>query len=790
MTIHTQATGLNKLNSGARGHFPETGAHTGNHHDAGMAGDAPAALGQVAQRLLDNGSSAGLMDAINTSQGTLGNRHFMRFIEAAVAPVSDPGNEPLQMMWSNLGRRVVNPLMGASVFRPGGTSRTRPGPVANLPLNPRRNAWDKDIVFGAEHPDTQDLAIKLEASTNAAIPRQRFRYLNKPVPPGFGDTFLWSEKVFNFADRNKLNRRDVPYMAYAREAIATALARGGKINWALGRLDFGKVFAELFRVESEYGTDPVRYMAEVSFPDLVDRRGKYIDARTGEEVAEPMINLSNPSDDVMEELDRFSERAKNGEIKDVTPFQPLITTTEIIGFLMGDERKYLDETSFFDARHQEAERTEFVSAFSGVLDRLLARRPEIGPGNEYQLEAPVYRPLDQYSGFPCGQCTAVFKFGWELEEHWKSFPGHRPLNHVDRLHSLHAHQAAGGPTGVMPGTDSGNDPVQMMWRNPGRRVLPGLRNKSALHRDRASRIRPTGRRDLSTSPRRQDWNRDILFGATSAATLELAVKLEAATDSSMPRPLFKLLDRVAPHDFPVSNLWDKPAFDFADRNQITRRDLPYMAYAREAIATAMERGGKIHWALGRLHFDNVFSDLFRVRMEHGQDPVKYMAEVSYPDLMDKHGVYIDADTGQAVAVPPLNLQGGDTSELEKFHEFHRRVEQGRIKSVTPFQPLITTVELIGFLLGDEKTFLDRTSFFDARHRKVDREEFLADFSGVHDQLRSRQAEFGPEISFILEPEVYRPLDLYSGYPCGHCDKVFRVEWRLENHWKSFPDHRP
>ena len=387
-----------------------------------------------------------------------------------------------------------------------------------------------------------------------------------------------------------------------------------------------------------------------------------------------------------------------------------------------------------------------------------------------------------------------------LEQVAQGIPGKRPS--AGLMDAVNTGQGAMGNRRFMrfvegvqqqtraPGADSGNAPLQMMWRNPGRRVLPGLMNRSVLNRDRASRVQPAGRRDLSISPRRQDWNRDILFGANFPATLELAIKLEAATDSSVPRSIFKQLGKVAPQMFPVSNLWHKPAFDFADREQLTRRDLPYMAYAREAIATAMERGGNIHWALGRLQFENIFSDLFRARMEHGQDPVKYMAEVSYPDLMDKHGVYIDAATGQPVAEPPLNLQGGDTSELEKFQEFWRHVEQGRIKSVTPFQPLITTVEIIGFLMGDERKYLDRTSFFDARHREVDREEFLADFSRVHDRLLSRLPEIGPENNFILEPQVYRPLDLYSGFPCGQCGRVFRVEWELEYHWKAFPGHRP
>ncbi len=430
MTKCAQPASVNRPKPGSRGCAPGAAGLAGTHRDAPKAEALPAALEQVAQGITGRRPSAGLMDAVNTGQGALGNRRFMRFVGGAQqqtrAPGADSGDEPLQMMWPNLGRRALTPLTGASVFRPGGALRTRPGPVAGLPLNPRRNVWDRDIVFGAEHRDTQDLAIKLEASTNAAIARQRFRHFNKPVPPGFGDTFLWSERVFNFADRNKLNRRDLPYMAYAREAITTALARGGSINWALGHLDFDKVFAELFRVETEYGADPVRYMAEVSFPDLVDKRGKFIDARTGEEVVEPQVHLSNPSEDVLQELEKFAERVKNGEIIDVTPFQPHITTTEIIGFLMGDERKYLEKTSFFDARHREAERAEFVSAFSGVLDRLRARRPEIGPDNEYRLEAPVYRPLDVYTGFPCGQCSAVFRVGWELEEHWKSFPDHRP----------------------------------------------------------------------------------------------------------------------------------------------------------------------------------------------------------------------------------------------------------------------------------------------------------------------------------------------------------------------------
>ena len=429
MTEYAQAIHFNRPGSATQGHAPGMSRHIGTHHDAVQADAVPGALEQVAQEIAGNRRSAGLMDAINAGQSALGNRSFMQLAGAAqrqaCAPDADSGNEPLQMMWPNLGRRSFAPLMSASVFRPGGASPTRPGSVSRLPLNPRRNVWDKDILFGMDHRNTLELAIKLEASTDSIIDRFRFRNLDKPVPPGFRYAHLWSKSGYGFADRNKLKRRDLPYMAYAREAIATALARGGNITWALGHLDFDKVFAELFRVETEHGTDPVRYMAEVSFPELMEKHGKYIDARTGEELTMPRINLNNPVDDDLEAVEKFEERVKNGEIKNIATFQPLITTTEIIGFLMGDERKYLDKTSFFDARHQETDRAEFVSAFSGVLDQLLARKREIGPDNEYKLEAQVYRPLDLYSGFPCGQCDTVFKYQRELEEHWKSFPGHR-----------------------------------------------------------------------------------------------------------------------------------------------------------------------------------------------------------------------------------------------------------------------------------------------------------------------------------------------------------------------------
>ncbi len=62
---------------------PETGRQTGSQFDIGQTAAVPAALDQVAQGILGNESSAGLMDAINTGQSALGNRHFMQFVEAA-----------------------------------------------------------------------------------------------------------------------------------------------------------------------------------------------------------------------------------------------------------------------------------------------------------------------------------------------------------------------------------------------------------------------------------------------------------------------------------------------------------------------------------------------------------------------------------------------------------------------------------------------------------------------------------------------------------------------------------
>ena len=400
----------------------------------------PAAMHSAAMGMTGAHGPFQFRQAVDTAQAQIGNRALMNHVgrlhglhahqvaggPTGVMPGTDSGNDPLQMMWRNPGRRALSPLMSASLFRPGVAAQQRPGPGRNLSLSPRRNIWDKDILFGVDHGDTLDMAIKLEASTDSIVARHRFGYFNKRPPPGFNEAHLWDKPGYGFADRNKLKRTDLPYMAYAREAIATAMERGGNIFWALGHLDFDQVFAELFRVATEHGTDPVRYMAEVTFPELLEKHGKYIDVRTGDAVAVPRMNLSNPVDADLKAFEEFNERVMYGEVKDISTFKPLITTTEIIGFLMGDERKYLDKTSFFDASHQEADRGEFLAAFSGVLDQLLARKPEIGPDNEYKLETSVYRPLDWYTGYPCGHCSEIFRVKRELEEHWKSFPGHRP----------------------------------------------------------------------------------------------------------------------------------------------------------------------------------------------------------------------------------------------------------------------------------------------------------------------------------------------------------------------------
>ena len=350
-------------------------------------------------------------------------------------------------------------------------------------------------------------------------------------------------------------------------------------------------------------------------------------------------------------------------------------------------------------------------------------------------------------------------------------------------------RVAGGPTKVTPVSGGGNGPVQMMWPDLARHRLPALMSMFALRSGGESRIRPGPGRNLLLNPRRHVWNKDILFGANYLDTLYLAIKQEAATDSAISRSLFKNLGRDFPANFPVSHLWDRSAFGFANRDQLMRRDRPYMDYVREAIVSAMARRGNLYWALGHLDFNNVFSDLFRIQDEYGQDPVKYMAEVSYPDLMDKHGKYIDASTREDVKRPQLDIMGASPGELEAFEEFHRLVEQGRIVNVTPFQPLITTAEIIGFLLGDERKFLDRTIFFDMYHQKADQENFLSAFFNVLDQLLDRRAEMGAENDYKLERPVYRPLDRYSAYPCGHCDAVFKFNRELEEHWNNFPAHR-
>ena len=344
---------------------------------------------------------------------------------AQVSPVSSTADAPMQMMWPGSAGRGLSASMRGAMFRPGGTQLTRQGRPRNLLLNPRRYVWNKDILFGVDNNDTLDLAIKQEAATDSVIARPRFGYLNKPIPPGFSSGHLWDKNAFNFADRSQLKRRDRPYMDYAREAIATAMTRGGNIYWALGHLKFDKVFSELFRTQKEYGTDPVEYMAKVSFPELMDKHGKYADPNTGEEVIQPVVDFNAPTMEDVKAVEKFAERVKKGDIKNITPFQPLITTTEIIGFLMGDEKKYLDKTTFFDARHNKADQANFLTAFNDALAQLRARQDELGPANDYKLEQSVYHSLNRHTDFPCSYYGEIFGVHRELEDHWKYFPGHK-----------------------------------------------------------------------------------------------------------------------------------------------------------------------------------------------------------------------------------------------------------------------------------------------------------------------------------------------------------------------------
>ena len=111
MTKWAQPTSVNKPKPGIRGYAPRAAGLTGTHRDAVKAEALPAALEQVAQGIPGKRPSAGLMDAVNTGQGAMGNRRFMRFVEGVQqqtrAPGADSGNAPLQMMWRNPGRRGI-----------------------------------------------------------------------------------------------------------------------------------------------------------------------------------------------------------------------------------------------------------------------------------------------------------------------------------------------------------------------------------------------------------------------------------------------------------------------------------------------------------------------------------------------------------------------------------------------------------------------------------------------------------------------------------------------------------
>jgi len=246
--------------------------------------------------------------------------------------------------------------------------------------------------------------------------------------------------------------------------------------------------------------------------------------------------------------------------------------------------------------------------------------------------------------------------------------------------------------------------------------------------DRPKTINPHG----PTVFKREKFDRDIMFGANSPRFEERALKEQAATDSTLPfdrdpqaferykeahgkihgRPLIENAHQVRMAHQP----WD--TLKFADRDGLNK-DRPYVDYSRQAVKTALDRGGKVFFASPAFNAHTHFKDALRVEMEKTIPYQTYIQSVSY---RQQQGHDVRERLGGSDP-----FQTGDEADLRLAEE------AAKLRGA---QPLLTSIELADFLEGGLRDV--PVQYSDAAGKDIDRLRFAELY------LAAREAVFSPE----------------------------------------------
>lgn len=172
----------------------------------------------------------------------------------------------------------------------------------------------------------------------------------------------------------------------------------------------------------------------------------------------------------------------------------------------------------------------------------------------------------------------------------------------------------------------------------------------------------------------QDYRKDVLLGASSRDFEAVALLHEFATDAPL-RGLLGDDDALDAYQSARLELAGSPAWDpfmassehpwdalgFADRNKLLGKTTPYVTYSREAIATAIQRGGRAAFYLGQVDMTRHFTDALRIEKDHAQPYETYVSTVTYAQQQHADAPQILDGQTAGIGDPSSRQSPGDTS---------------------------------------------------------------------------------------------------------------------------------